>query len=100
MTRFLVASLLLVLSATHATAETLRLPATQYNSIVMVDGEWTANAGASGRMRIKGNQHIVAIRFDVSAIRGRRVTSAELVCHVGSEEISGVTISTIAAPWD
>lgn len=91
---------LLNLVACPALAETLRLEVTRDNSIVMVGGEWTANAGRSGRIRIKGNQHIVAMDFDVSAIRGRRVTRAELVCQASAEIISGVTISTIATPWD
>ena len=90
---------LLHLLACPALAETLRLPATADNSIVMVDGEWAANAGRSGRIRIKGNQHIVTMGFDVSAIRGRRVKRAELVCQASQESISGVTISTIAAAF-
>ncbi|MCR9202026.1 MAG: hypothetical protein NXI04_25570 [Planctomycetaceae bacterium] len=80
-------------------AEELTLPVTQDNSIVMVKGEWAVNAGAAGRIRIKGNQHIVAMGFDLSAVRGRTVRSAELVCHAAAEELSAVTLSTIAAPW-
>jgi hypothetical protein len=87
-------------SATPLLAESLILPATQDNSIVMVDGEWEDNAGQNGRIRIKGNQHLVAMSFDLTALTGRRVTRAELVCHASAETISGVTISTIAAPWD
>ncbi|WP_202908754.1 hypothetical protein [Roseimaritima ulvae] len=81
-------------------AETLRLDVTRDNSIVMVGREWNVNAGHKGRIRIKGNQHIVAMGFDVSAIRGRRVRRAELVCQASAEMISGVTISTIATAWD
>ncbi len=83
-----------------ALAETLRLAATRDNSIVMVDREWTVNAGQNSRIRIKGNQHIVAMGFDVTPLRGRRVTRAELVCQASQETISGVTISTIATTWD
>ena len=86
--------------ATTALAQTVALPATQDNSIVLLDGEWTLNAGNQGRIRIKGNQHLVAMSFDLTAIRGRRVRRAELVCHAAAETISGVTISTIATPWD
>lgn len=91
--------LILVLSATTL-AESVRLPAVKDNSIVMVDGEWSENAGSSGRIRIKGNQHIVAMSFDLSSIQGKRIKRAELVCHAASETISGVTISTVATPWD
>ncbi|MCA9036373.1 MAG: hypothetical protein KDA91_14660 [Planctomycetaceae bacterium] len=66
----------------------------------MVEGEWTRNEGSNGRIRIKGNQHIVAMNFDVSPIRGKLINHATLVCHQSAESISGVTISTIAAPWD
>ncbi|HAW27533.1 MAG TPA: hypothetical protein DCY03_05355, partial [Planctomycetaceae bacterium] len=66
----------------------------------MVDKEWSVNAGSSGRIRIKGNQHIVALSFDLSAIQGKTITRAELVCHQAAETISAVTLSTIAAPWE
>lgn len=82
-----------------AHAETLRLPVVKDNSIVMVDGEWSQNAGQQGRIRIKGNQHIVAMDFDVSAIAGRVVRKATLVCEQGDKTISAVSISTIATPW-
>lgn len=81
-------------------AAPVSVPVTQDNSIVMVDGEWTENAGSSGRIRIKGNQHMVAMAFDTSAIAGKRVKSARLVCHQADQVLAGVTISTIAAPWD
>lgn len=91
--------LLLLLCQTHAWGESVRLPAVQDNSIVMVDGEWSLNAGSNSRIRIKGNQHIVAMSFDLGAIQGRKIKRAELVCHASAETISGVTISTIATPW-
>ena len=80
--------------------ELIQLPATKDNSIVMVDGEWALNAGQQGRIRIKGNQHMVAMAFDMSAIAGKRVKKATLVCVKGEQDISGVSISTIATPWD
>lgn len=89
---------LMMLSAS-VHGESVRLPVVQDNSIVMVDGEWSANAGASGRIRIKGNQHVVAMNFDLAAIRGKTIKRAELVCHSAAESISAVTISTIASPW-
>ncbi|MBM3998026.1 MAG: hypothetical protein FJ297_00540 [Planctomycetes bacterium] len=67
---------------------------------MLVDGEWTDNAGGQGRIRIKGNQHIVAMAFDLSAVAGKRVERATLVCGRADESIAGVTVSTIAAPWD
>ncbi len=79
---------------------TVTLPVTQDNSIVMVDGEWGENAGEQGRMRIKGNQHVVVMAFDTSSIVDRVVNKATLVCVQGENTISGVTLSTIATAWN
>lgn len=95
-----ISSLLLCFLHANVWADTVRLPVTQDSSIVMVDGEWSVNAGSSARMRIKGNQHIVAMSFDVSAIRGRAIKSAELVAYPAAESIAGVSISTIASDWN
>ncbi|MCG6156557.1 hypothetical protein [Rubinisphaera margarita] len=96
---FVLASLL-TSAIRPAAAENVRVDVIQDNSIVMVGGEWTVNGGRQGRIRIKGNQHIVAMGFDLSAVRGREVRSASLVCAQGDHMIEGVTISTIATPWD
>lgn len=85
---------------TVSAAETVSLTPIRDNSIVMVDGEWNQNAGANGRIRIKGNQHIVAMAFDLSGLQGRTVRRARLICRQASEDIAGITISTIAVPWD
>ncbi len=81
-------------------SQPIKLPATKDNSIVLVDGEWTENAGQKPRIRIKANQHIVAMGFDLTSIKGKLVKKATLVCAQGDQQISGVTISTIATPWD
>jgi hypothetical protein len=88
-----------MLSACVQAAEPIQLPVTQDNSIVMVDGEWDVNAGEQSRIRIKGNQHIVALAFDLSSVSGKLVKKATLVCSQGEQTISGVTLSTIATPW-
>jgi hypothetical protein len=94
------AVLVLTVAATAQAAEPVRIPVTKDNSIVLVDKEWRDNAGGQGRIRIKGNQHLVAMMFDVSAIKGRLVKSATLVCRKGDAQIDGLTISTIMADWD
>ena len=90
---------LALLLSTTVWGASIRLPVVQDNSIVMVDGEWSENAGSASRLRIKGNQHIVAMSFDMSGVRGKKIRRAELVCHAASEMIAGLTISTIATPW-
>jgi hypothetical protein len=82
-----------------AFCDSIALQATGDNSIVMVDGEWSINAGGASRLRIKGNQHIVAMNFAPAPLAGKRVAKATLVCHADAEVLSGVTISTIASPW-
>ena len=100
MSAFLIQSFMAICLATlPGEPQRLEFPATQDNSIVMVDGEWSQNAGRQGRLRIKGNQHIVAMSFDVSAIAGKRVTGATLICERAEQEIEHLTISTIATPW-
>ncbi len=69
------------------------------NSIVLVDGEWNENAGEQARIRAKGNQHLIAMSFDTSAVKGKRIQRATLICTPADQKIAGVTISTIATPW-
>ncbi|MEM6473500.1 MAG: hypothetical protein AAF802_28330, partial [Planctomycetota bacterium] len=100
MMRLITLLLLTCILGSDALSDTFKLPVTQDNSIVMVDGEWSVNAGSNSRIRIKGNQHIVAMSFDLSGIAGKMVKNAALVCEAGAETISAVTISTIATPWN
>jgi len=77
-----------------------RVKATADNSIVMVEGEYHLNAGGQNKIRIKGNQHLVAMDFDFEKLHGKRIRSAVLVCHQADETIDSVTISTIQTQWD
>ena len=77
----------------------IRLEATKDNSIVLVENETGVNAGSAPRIRIKGNQHLVAMDFDFDRIKGRVVSSAVLVCGRVDNMIEGVTLSTIMTPW-
>ena len=89
-----------LLVAFGASAETLRLEATRDNSIVIYPGEETDNAGGQIALRIKGNQHIVALAFDMRPLAGRTARAAILRCRKGNADIDAVTISTIQADWD
>ena len=91
--------IILTTAATSAEAQT-RIEATADNSIVLVEGEYHLNAGSQNRIRIKGNQHLVAMDFDFEKLRGRRIHSAVLVCQQAEEMIDAVTISTIGADWN
>lgn len=97
---FALISISLLSTAEAIGGDPIQLPVIKDNSIVMVDGEWDLNAGDRGRIRVKGNQHMVAMAFDTSAIKGKRVKRATLVCARDEQVVSGVSISTIATAWD
>lgn len=97
----LAACLLVLLACIAPAAESgVRVEATRDNSIVLVGREWRINGGRLPHIRIKGNQHVVAMDFDRAPLRGRLVKSATLVARKGAADISGLTISTLMAPWD
>jgi hypothetical protein len=88
-------------------AEPVRVAVTKDNSIVLVDNEWRDNAGRQTRIRIKGNQHLVAMMFDRKPLEGRVIRSAVLVCpspdlaaDAKGGPIKGLTLSTISVEWD
>lgn len=87
-------------SASLVVAAPERIDVTQDNSIILVKSEQHLNHGSKPRIRIKGNQHIVAMGIDPQPLRGRKVVRATLVCRKGDEMIEGLTISTIQSPWD
>jgi hypothetical protein len=105
-------SLLFLLAPAIALAqEPTRVEVTKDNSIVLLSGEIRLNAGSSGQIRIKGNQHLVAMMFDAAALHyltpgdspGAKyfaVKSATLVACKGDAMIDGLTISTLQADWD
>jgi len=94
-------SLAFLLAAAVALAEEpTRVEVTKDNSIILLASEIKLNAGSSSQIRIKGNQHMVAMMFDAAALKGRVVKSATLVAYKGDATIDGLTISTLQADWD
>jgi hypothetical protein len=89
-----------LVAAGLAQAAPERVPVTQDNSIILVEGEQHLNHGTQPNIRIKGNQHIVAMGIDPMPLRGKKVLGATLVCRQGDALIEGLTISTIQAPWE
>lgn len=76
------------------------LPILKDQSIDLHEAELDLNLGARPAIRIKGNQHIAALQFDVRAIAGENVVSATLIAERGDHVLEDVTISTIQARWD
>jgi hypothetical protein len=100
-------TLLFAATAAYGADAPVRIAVTKDNSIVLVENEWRDNAGRQGQIRIKGNQHLVAMMFDPKALAGRVIQSAELVCpssdlaaDAKAGPIQGLTISTIGCEWD
>ncbi len=91
---------LLMQTVVFSADETAQLPVVRDNSIVIYPDEENINAGKQEQIRIKGNQHLVAMAFDTSAIKGKQVKFATLVCYQGDKKIDHVAISTIQADWD
>jgi hypothetical protein len=60
--------LFLLAPAIALAQEPTRVEVTKDNSIVLLSGEIKLNAGSSGQIRIKGNQHLVAMMFDAAAL--------------------------------
>jgi len=89
-----------VMTADVSAADSIPLAVTKDNSIVLVDGEWQENAGDKGQIRIKGNQHLVAMAFDLKPVLGHRIRSATLRVMAGEQKLAGISISTLATPWD
>jgi hypothetical protein len=77
-----------------------RINVTKDNSIVLFKSETHLNAGNQRLIRIKGNQHLVALDFDTTPLKGKLVTSAVLVCGRAAQQIDEVTISTIQSGWN
>ena len=91
---------LLAFAPSGRAAEPTRVEVTKDNSIVLLESELRDNAGAGGIIRIKGNQHMVAMMFDTKPLVGRVIESAELVCAKVDADIAGLAISTIGCDWD
>ena len=63
-------------------------------------GETLLNRGASGYLRCKGNQEMMVIQFNLSALDGQTVTEAELhVSSYSSVLLYAADVCTINAPW-
>ncbi|MGH7150003.1 MAG: hypothetical protein ACREIU_04870, partial [Planctomycetota bacterium] len=96
----MVIPLSLLAAALAGRPEELRLAATADASICVHDSERTFNTGASARLRLKGNEHVLLLDFDASALRERRVADARLILRpAGPLKVKTLGVSTVAVPW-
>jgi hypothetical protein len=81
--------------------QTVRLPVIADNSIAASRREIHLNAGAKSVLRIKGIEHILIFKFDLSPIRGWRISRARLYLHaVRDHRLRTIGLSTIASDWE
>ncbi len=91
---------LLTSRAAALNAETVRLPITRDLWISSAHGEEDANNGATPRLKVKGYQEFSILDFDVSAVRGKRITKATLHLKLaGEERLYRVGVSSLSAEW-
>ena len=97
----LAALILLTLCGTvFGGVQTARLKVIADNSIATSRGEIHHNAGAKSVLRIKGIEHILIFKFDLSPIKGWRVDKARLYLHaVHEHRLRTIGLSTIASDW-
>ena len=62
--------------------------------------EWLINKGANSAIRIKGNQDVTGLKFNLSAYRGQRVVAAELhLARANTDLVTSLAAATINTDW-
>ncbi len=87
-------------ASSYARGETVRLPVTRDTWFSNVGSEADGNTGASPRLKLKSNQEMSLVDFDVTPLRGRVIKSA--ILHVkssGPPALQRVTVSSFGAEW-
>jgi hypothetical protein len=84
-----------------AKCEPVRIEVTADTSIAAHESEVDLNLGASSRIRIKGIQHFMLMKFDLGALDGMRVDSALLRLRPASDQLwlRTVGLSTVGTDW-
>ncbi|HUV39875.1 MAG TPA: hypothetical protein VMY39_09695 [Planctomycetota bacterium] len=100
MKRLLVVWGVLVVCVVSAADGAERVDVVADSSVVLVQNEWQETHGSKPLIRIKGNQHLLPMAFDLKPLRGKLIRKATLVCRQGRDVTPGLIISTIQAPWD
>lgn len=96
----LLATLLLTLTASCSWSDEARLEVIADTSLQAHPSEVALNSGASPNIRIKGNEHYMLLKLDVTPILGWRVESAGLRLHAaGPHMLRTMGVSTISADW-
>ena len=90
-----------LLVSVTAPAETVRVPIVADTSICAYPDEREFAPGGCPRLKLKGNENLILIDFDVEALRGRRIGSAVLRLKEAEPNlmVRRVGLSTLATGW-
>lgn len=82
-------------------AESLMLDVIADTSIAAHESEVEHNLGGSSRIRIKGIQHFMLVKFDLEPVRAMKIERAVLRVRPASEQLwlRTVGLSTISSDW-
>ena len=90
----------ILLAAGTGAGEVIRCKDVADTWVSLVGREAEGNNGRSNRLKLKGTQEMTLIRFEVGALRGRRIRSARLFCHArGKDRLRKIGLSTVATRW-
>jgi hypothetical protein len=90
----------LVLWGLSAGAAQVRLPVIADTSLQAHPAEVTHNSGGTSNIRIKGNEHLLLLKFDLAPVADWRVERAVLWMHNSSRNsLRTLGFSTVAADW-
>lgn len=95
-----VVAALVLIAATASAADSVNLPCTADTSICSHPSEQEHNHGGKKQLRVKGNEHILLMKFDLAPLQGRAVRAAKLMFHpAGEVRLRVMGISTVMADW-
>lgn len=95
-----VLAMLLGVSCLAAGAAQVRLPVIADTSLQAHPAELTYNSGGMSNLRVKGHEHLLLLKFDLTPVAGWRVERAVLWMHNASRNsLRTLGFSTVAADW-
>ena len=88
------------LSLAATAAEPVRIDISRDTWVSSYPTEVEGSNGASPKMKFKGVQELALMDIDATALKGKRVTKAQLHLHgEGAEILQRMTVSTISEEW-
>ncbi|MBN1808355.1 MAG: hypothetical protein JW909_04755 [Planctomycetes bacterium] len=79
--------------------QTVTLKCTADNSIIPYPAECVYNHGAKSSIRVKGIDHLAALNFDFSPVKGMVAESAVLKLTVDGNDLDWLDVSSISTEW-